>query len=745
MAEKTGKTGGKLRTFMKKPAVKVSLKVISTLFKCIMTIFLIGVITFSLVGCVMVVYVVTTFDGSEGIPDLNKINMNETSIVYVRNPQTGENEEYQRLEGTNKVWTPLADIPLNMQHAVVAIEDERFYDHYGVDWKRTIAAFANLIFHFNETEYGGSTITQQLIKVVTQDDDHRIERKITEIMRAIHMERSEYTKDQILQAYLNVLPLSRNITGVGAAANQYFAKDVQELTLAECALIAGITKNPSLYDPYNHPENAIQRQRLVLGKMYELNMITDDEYRQALGEELQFKSNVKREAVQDYYVDLVIEDVIADLQEQYGYTYRYAENMVYYGGLKIYSAEIPDLQKKVEAVYAEEKNYPALIQSDKFDPQAALFVIGYDGRVIATVGARGEKTANRVLNRSTQSLRQTGSSMKPIGAYAPAVINNVIHYSSVVRDAPIELNNGKKWPVNYGYKTAVDKGTTLVDLALQKSLNTVAVRLVQEVTPQRSFDFLTRSLHLTTLVKSRTNDDGKVYTDIGLAQLALGGLTDGVYAREMAAAYQVFGNGGMYTEPYTYYSVSQRNETLLEKKAITTRAMDEDSAYVMNRLLQQVMFGPSGTARGLQGSWKGWEVYSKTGTTTENKDVYYVGATPYYVAASWFGYDYNKSLNSKQTPYARNLWNKAMLALHKGLEIKTFDKKGSTVEREFCASTGLLATGACPSKRVGVYKPDNIPGTCTAHGGTTTQAPSTGTSSTAGGTSGGSTSGATDQ
>lgn len=722
------KKNGPVRRFMKKPAVRASVKVLSTILKCFLTIFLIGMITASIVGCVMVVYVVRTFNGDEGIPDLKKLTSKETSIIYVQDAKAGgesdDFKEFLRLEGTNNIWTPYEDIPVNLRNAVVAIEDERFYDHYGVDWKRTIAAFANLVLHFNSTEYGGSTITQQLIKVVTGENDHRIERKITEIFRAIEMERNHYTKDQILTAYLNVLPLTSNITGVGAGANYYFGKDVKDLSLAECAVLASITQNPSRFHPYNRPENVRQRQRVVLYKMNELGMITDDEYRQALGEELHFQSSVSKVAVQDYYTDLLIEDIIADLMDKYGYTYRYAQNLVYYGGLNIYSAEDPDIQQRVEAVFANEKNYPAVIKTDKENPQTAFFAMDYDGRVIATVGGRGEKTANRVLNRSTQSLRQPGSSMKGISAYAPAIYYNVATYSTLMRDAPIKLANGKMYPPNYGSSVVKDRGNVILEVALQKSLNTVAVRLVQAVTPKKCFDFVTGQLGITSLVKSRTTDDGQVFSDIDYAPLGLGAMTDGMYTREMTAAYQVFGNGGIYNKPYTYYKVTERTASgkenvLLESKPTHIQSIDVDSAYVMNRLLQRVITGSAGTARGLSGTWSKWHAYGKTGTSgtsTQTRDVYFMGGTTYYVGGCWFGYDQNKSLNSRQTGYARDLWSKAMSEIHKGLTPADFTQKGSTVEKSYCTKTGLLATAGCPGTAVGVYKANNIPGYCTEHG-----------------------------
>ncbi len=703
----------------KKPAVKMTLKVISAISKCLLTIVLIGAITGSIVGCVLAVYVVTNFSGTTGIPDLSQINEHQTSIVMVKDPNTGEYVEGQRLQGVKQIWKNLDEISPHMQNAVIAIEDERFETHYGVDWKRTIAAFANLLLHFSSNEFGGSTITQQLIKVLTEEDDHRIERKITEILRAIEMEK-QYTKDEIIQAYLNVLPLSSGIKGVGAAANYYFGVEAEDLTIAQCAVIASITQNPSKYDPYRHPENVRNRQRTVLYKMHQLGFISDDEYVQACGEELIFKSSAKVVDVQDYYMDTLIDDVIHDLMEAYGYAENYAENLVYFGGLTIYSCENEKLQAEVEAIYANDANFPAARSGEDTPFQAALYVTDYDGKMVAVVGGRGEKTANRIQNRATSSKRQPGSSIKPLSVYAQAIQYNTIHFSSQEQDCYITLRDGTKWPRNVGQKTPTDNGTTLVDKALQQSMNTVAARLAQTLTAQRCFDFMTNQLHFSSLVKS----DGKGHTDIDLSPMALGGLTYGVYAREMAAAYQIFGNGGIYNEPYSYEKVEMAGNTILPKRErLTNRALDEDSAYVMNRLLQHVITGRTGATgangaagRQLKKDWAGWEVFAKTGTTQENNDAYFVAGTPYYVAASWVGYDYNKSLSDTQKTYARSLWNQAMKVVHQGLSPTPFTKKGNTVERYYCMTTGELATDACPDKELGVYKPDFMPGECTAHG-----------------------------
>lgn len=698
--------------FFRRRPVRIIFKTISALFKCLFTVVLVGVITFTIVGVVMMVYVVNNFDGSEGLPDLDDLSINETSIIYTQNDE-GAWEEFHRLEGSDSVWVDLDEIPVHLQNAVVAIEDKRFYDHAGVDWRRTVAACANLVLHFRSNEFGGSTITQQLIKVTTGDDDTTIERKITEIMRAIYLERNlGYSKEDILESYLNVLPLSRNVVGVGAAANTYFGKDISELTLAECAAIAGITQNPSKHDPYGHPENLRVRQRTVLGEMLDQGLITKDEYLQAIHQELVFKSNVERVAVQDYYVDLLIEDVAADLMEEYGYPYSQAIAKIYRGGLRIYSYEDAELQAKAEAIYADEKNFPAVIETDEENPQGAIFVMDYNGRVVATVGGRGEKTANRVQNRSTDSRQQCGSSIKPLTSYGPAIMMNLTHYSAMERDCYIVLPNGTKWPPNYGSSVA-DRGQVLAVVALQRSLNTVAAQLLERVTINSSYAFLQGRLNFTSLEPEDKN----------YAPLALGGFSYGVTCREMAQGYQIFGNGGYFQEAKTYSRVEQDGEIILQPKSAPVRVMDEDSAYVMNRMLQRVV--RAGTAANISGSWTGgWEVFAKTGTSggsrrnTDN-DVYFAGGTTQYVAASWFGYDYDKGLNSRQTGYAQSLWNKVMLALRDdSIENKGFTLKGNTVEKKFCTATGLLSDedSPCPSTMVGVYKPDNIPDYCDKHG-----------------------------
>ncbi len=697
-------------TWWSSKGMRLTRKIAAGIGKGILTLGLILTITGCIVACVLTVYIASAFGGEQNLPDVDTINQHQTSMVMVYDEATGGYVEHQRIQGINRVWVDYEDMPPNLINAVIAIEDERFNEHYGVDWKRTVLAVVNMVVQYNDTAFGGSTITQQLIKNLTGDDDHSIQRKVREILTAIELE-SKYTKTDILQAYLNILPLTGDIEGVGAGAQYYFAKDVGELTLAECAALASITNNPSRYNPYTHPKELQRRQRTVLKKMYELGFITGDEYQQAMGEELYFKQGFDRMAVYDYYTDMLIDEVTDSLMTTYGYSETEARNLVLYGGLTIYSCENPALQAKAEAIYADDANFPAALEGDEVQPQAAIYVMDYSGKCVAVVGGRGEKTANRVLNRAVNSVRQPGSVMKPIGVYAPAIQYNLINFSSQIADAPITLPNGKLWPANYNQSRPADSGMTLVDYAVQSSKNTVAAQIMEVLTPARAYRFLTDSLRISSLVA----DDGKGNSDIDRAPMALGGVTNGLYLREVAAAYQVFGNGGVYNKPYCFTKVTRGDQVLLQTEANPIQVLDTDSAYVMNRLLQNVVQGSNGaTAGALKNSWKGWEIFAKTGTTQQNNDVWLVAGTPKYVAASWFGYDMNQQLTNKQTSAARNLWNKVMLALHEGDAPMTFDAYvGTTVEANYCAKTGLLAGEACEKTKVGVYKPNYLPEQCT--------------------------------
>ena len=696
--ERLAAIGQAIGRFFRTKPMKVVRKIVGLIGKGLATVLLIGVITGCIVGCIMTIYVFKTFSASPEVPDITQIMDNGTSIIYTQN-DSGEWEESQRLEGINRIWTDLPEIPDYLQKAVIAIEDERFYLHQGVDWKRTAAAVVEQV--LGNGSFGGSTITQQLIKVVSGDNETSIERKIREIFRALEMERDYYTKDEILEAYLNILPLSDGVVGVGAAANYYFAKDVEDLTLAECAVIAGVTNLPSYYDPYEHPEHAKKRQETILAKMHELGFITDDEYIQAYNEELRYKSNARYIEVQDYYVDTLIEDVIGDLMETYGYNYNYAEQLVFFGGLRIYSYEDVDKQRAVEAVMKDDSNFIDIEGEDE-NPNAAVFIMDYEGRVVAVVGGRGEKTGNRVQNNATQSQRQPGSTMKPLGVFAPALDQDLINFSTIVRDAPITLPDGSSWPPNYGYTSAFDNGWMTVQYALQESKNTVPVRILDEMGFETSYNFLKDKLHFTSLVES----------DYAYAPLALGGMTYGVTVREMAAGYQIFGNGGLYNSPHTYNKVeTEDGEVLLEHVVENERAIEEDTATVMNRLLQTVT--SYGTAAEVSGDWTSIQLFSKTGTTDNNKDAYFAGGTPYYVGALWMGYDSNQiSLSYDQRMSSKYLFSECMKALHTDLDAATFEEWGDVEGHYYDKETGVVTDESESGEREhkwGYYKSDNVP------------------------------------
>ncbi|MBR5134582.1 MAG: transglycosylase domain-containing protein [Clostridia bacterium] len=666
-----------IRDVFHSPSMRVVGKCLGFVAKTLLTVFLIGMITACIFGCVLTIYVLDTFSNSSNIPDLSRIMNGGTSIIYTQNDK-GEWVESQRLEGENSIWADLETIPDYMQKAVIAIEDERFYQHKGVDWKRTGAAVLNEVLS-GGSSFGGSTITQQLIKVVTEDNDVTIERKIREIFTALELERDYYTKEDIMEAYLNVLPLSDSVIGVGAAANYYFNKDVSELSLAECALIAGITNRPAYYDPYDHPDHAKNRQELILNKMYELGFITEDEYRQAYGEELHYQRSQTYVKVNDYYTDLLIKDVIADLQETYGYGYTYAENLVFRGGLRIYSYEDVETQQAVEAIFRDDSNFPDVSGAEN-QPTAAIFIMDYEGRVVATVGDRGEKVGNRVQNIATDSRRQPGSSIKPLSVYAPAVDLNLINYSTVVANQPIKLGDGSKWPHNFGETTEAATGWRTVQKAVQQSHNTIPAQILKKMGIDTSYNFLTQNLHFTSLEESDKN----------YSPLALGGFTYGVTVREMAAGYQIFGNGGFYNSPHTYHKVEVGSEVLLQHMPEHEQAISPESATIMNKLLQKVV--TQGTAYAIYGDLD-MQVFAKTGTTDDNVDSYFAGGTPHYVGAIWMGYKDNQHLTDYQRAQAKEIWSKCMQKVHQ-LSDKTtgeFPIWGEVEGHYYDSETGVVS------------------------------------------------------
>ena len=691
-----------------------------------------GVIMGSIVLVLLTKYLVdvTAEDGDD--LTLTDLQLSMTSIIYYQDSETGEYEEYQRIDGSeNRVWVDLEDIPQHVIDAYVAVEDKDFYQHNGVDIVGTVAAMVNEYTPIKlfSSKRGASTITQQLVKNLTMDNEGSgIEgafRKLREIYRAFALEK-QYSKDEILEAYLNTLRLSHNWAGVQAGANNYFGKDVSELTIAEAASIAGITKNPSVYNPYSYPENNIERRNDILYFMHQQGKISTEEYEAALEEELVLNQEIRSKSfVNSYFTDMVIDQVTEDLMEQYNISRSEASNMIQNKGLKIYATVDPTVQSAMEEVMLntpnsngktlfpiKENTYTVNGEKVTQTPQAAMVSVDYNGAIVGVVGGLGEKTEDRVLNRAVDSLRQTGSTMKPIGAYAPAIEYDYIHFSTAlfddfVKEIDDDKNPGEKreWPQNYS--RTFSQTQIPVVTAIAKSLNTIAVRSLMMLGAGASYDFLTNSVGISSLSER----------DIDLGPLALGSMTEGISPLEMAAAYAIFGNGGKYIEPYCYTTVEDSSgEVILETKVTSIQALSEETAYIMNRALKTVL--QYGTGAGL--APKRLDAVGKTGTTSDNKDHWFIGVTPYYSTAVWWGYDHPAELSVNYTSHPpTTAWRNVMNIAQANLPSKSFPVSKDVVVYNYCPITGNIANANCPDQKEGYYKKstidNNLISVCQAH------------------------------
>ena len=665
--------------------------------KALFTAFLVLAIAGAIVLISMISFLVGLRDESIKM-DLNNLKLNYTSFIYV-NDENGNPVEYQRLHSSeNRIWVDYSKIPENMKNAMIAIEDKRFKDHHGVDWIRTFGAVTTLF--TKGGSYGGSTITQQLVKNITGDREVSLTRKIKEIFRAINLDQ-RYSKEEILEAYLNVVNFGSGCQGVQTAANLYFGKDISQCDLAECAAIAGITQNPYKYTPLSFPENNKVRQQLVLDQMLEQKMISKSEYDSAVKESGHMKFVGKKEddiatdtPVWNWYIDAMFEDVVSDLQSTLGISEDKATDMMYHGGLKIYSAMDQNAQSIAESVI----NGKSMPYDKKI--QTGYLMMDYSGRVLATVGRRGEKTGNRLLSYATDSQRQPGSSIKPIAVYGPAIDMGRINYSSILPDEPLPnyFGPGKPGPNNW-YKGYY--GTMTVQRALEISANAPAVQLCNMISPTTSFQFLTEKLHFTHL---NPKTDG-----MQLAAMALGGMNGGVTVREMTAAFQIFGNGGKFYDPYTYYYVEDHdgNVILDNRDKEGSQVIKSTTATIVHRLLRQVVYGSEGTGSGAAVS--GWDVYGKTGTTDEDRDSWFVGGTPYAVAGIWTGYETPKTLSNSNTAWAKKIWKNIMTQYLKGKEKLSFQYDPNVISAAYCTDNGKLANENFPSVKTGWYERGNLP------------------------------------
>ncbi len=635
----------------------------------------------------------------------------QTKIYYydyddrtARIGNTVELGEEQLYGGYRSKYVSYEKVPENLKNAFISIEDKRFEKHRGVDWFRTFSAGVNYYLKFSKS-FGGSTITQQLIKNVTDEDDYTFQRKIQEIFWALDLE-TKMDKSEILGLYLNIINLSQGCYGVGAASEYYFSKDVSELTLSECACIAAITNSPTYYDPIRNPENNNRRRQLILSEMYEQGYIDEAEYNEAASAEI--KLNISQENSDDrinsWYVDMVIDDVMNDLMETYGYSRTMASLIVYTGGLKIYTVMDRDVQAILDEYYSDKSNFTNPTGGEI--PQSSMIIIdSRTGDILGVAGALGSKSGNRIQNYATYSVRPAGSVVKPLSTYAPALENGIITWSSVYDDTPVNFGNynldaskGKitdpvPWPKN---STNSYRGLTNINYALEHSVNTVTVKVLENLGLNESFDFLYNRLKMTSLISSKTLDNGSIITDKDYASLALGQFNYGVTVREITAAYSVFANDGIYNDYRSYYSVTDSaGQAILENKYHGEVVMSEENADIMTLMLQNVV--KNGTAKEITLDKK-TACAGKTGTTQNKYDTWYIGYTPYCIGGVWFGYEYPKALTDYSGNKCVEIWDKVMTLVHEKYEsgeYADFDISPKIVECEYCVDSGKLLTSAC--------------------------------------------------
>ncbi len=681
-----------------------------------LAILLTGLMTCVIIGCYVLTHMISMVNGDR-IIDLEyyQQNQDQTTIIYAKD-KNDKFVEISKLHGEkNRVWVDIEDMSEWMGKAFIAIEDKRFNEHKGVDWYSSTFGIIRSTISSGKVR-GGSTLTQQLIKNLTGEDGRNINRKYHEMLSALNMEKY-YEKEDILEAYLNTIYLSHNCYGVQTAAETYFGKDVSELNLAECAAIAGITQYPGYYDPLWEPEANKERQELCLSMMLEQGMITQEEYEEAIDFELIFTNSDKYVAedkvevetvtdndIQSYYVDYVISSVIADLKEQ-GYSNYEATRMIYSGGLRIYSAVDMEIQSIVEDVYVHRAGFPSeSVNSSSELSQSAMTIMDYSGRIVALVGGAGEKTENRSNNRAVAAVRQPGSSIKPLTIYAPAIEEDYITWSSKVKNYGIRWQ-GNIWPTNYGNNPGSPDSYVTAQYAVSISYNTVPAQLLMKMGFELSYDYLKNTFKISTYSDAKDS--------VSPSALATGGSTGGVTTLQMAAAFSSFGNGGKYYEPYCYYEVKDnKGETILQKKSDDDyeQIISPETAYVMNQMLQTVFYGSAGTAR--EYAVKNHRTFGKTGTTSNNYDRWCVAGTSHYIAAVWFGYDYNKQIKVSGSP-AGQIFEKVMNEVHKDLSKQEFKQYTDDVKKlAYCTGSGLIAGEDCASKAFGWYKESNIPATC---------------------------------
>ena len=707
----------------------------------------------------------------DNAPDVNDIDIMPLGYATFLYDDQGNQIRKLAAPNSNRLPVTLDQIPEDLQHAVVSIEDERFYEHNGIDVKGILRAGVKAITTGDFSE-GASTITQQLLKnnVFTNWTSEstwleKFTRKFQEQYLAVQVEKKT-DKNTILENYLNTINLGAGAYGVQAAARQYFDKDVWNLNLSECATLAGITQNPTRFNPIVNPENNQKRRKEVLQHMLDQNYITKKQYKAALADDIysriqaaQEKNSSTENTVYTYFEDELTDQIINDLMNIKGYTKTQATNLLYSGGLKVYTTQDSNIQTILDEEYADPSNYPDEVQYEldyaltvtdpdgnqvnyskemlqlyfqnedpSFDllfdspeegqtyvdrykenilangskvvaervnfapqPQSSMSVIDQQtGYVKALIGGRGEKTASLTLNRATDTTRQPGSTFKIVSTYAPALNEKGMSLATTFEDEPYEYPDGS--PVNNATRSY--NGTTTIRTAIQNSINVVAVKCLEQVTPELGLQYLD-NFGFTTLAhgtEADTDANGNVWSDANLAT-ALGGITRGVTNIELCASYAAIANGGTYIKPIYYTKILDHNgNVLIENTSAGRSVIKESTAYLLTSAMEDVVKKGTGTACQLDNM----AVAGKTGTTEAYNDLWFVGYTPYYTCAVWSGYDNNEKLPDYARNFHKTLWKKVMTRIHEGLPEKDFTKPASVEKLSVCSETGLLPRAGCP-------------------------------------------------
>lgn len=665
--------------------------------KAVGTILLVFVISLVIFACIFTAYLRNYLMPQVSF-SLDSFKLNQTSVIYYENKETGEYETLQNLYGNeNRIWASYNEIPDDLVFATVAIEDKRFFEHSGVDWLRTMKAGMNL-FMGSRSTFGASTLTQQLVKNLTNDDEITVRRKLVEIFRALEME-EQYNKDEILEWYLNTIYLGEQAYGVRTASYTYFGKDVSQLDLAQCASLIAITNNPSLYDPYISErcrERNKARQETILFEMLDQEYISEAEYQAAVGEQLVFEYASSDADYEDdssyysYFVDQVIRDVVRDLADATGYDTAVINKMILGGGYQIFSTIDVGVQSAAEEVYENLENIPEA-DSTYQQMQSAIVVIDNEtGDISAIVGGVGEKPGSLTLSRATQSLLSPGSTIKPITVYGPALNLGLITPATVYDDTPFTFGS-TPWPKN---EDDTYHGLVNILEAMKRSTNTVAVKVLDDLTLDYAYDYAVSEMGLDTLVEDYELN-GMEYTDKSYWSLALGGMVRGVTVRDLTAAYAAVENSGTYREARTYTKVlDSEGNLVLDNTQGSRTVLDEKAAYYLTYMMEETV--KDGT--GVEAQIEGMSVAGKTGTTSDDKDRWFAGYTPNHTAVVWCGFDEPQEIvlmdENIDNP-AAVLWNKVISKVSEGKEDPGFKKPTDIIEVEVCRDSGLLPTGWC--------------------------------------------------